>query len=213
MAAANWTQQLIATGGTSNLVLGAVYLNGITFSQAFGGDATDIPYWIKTAPDGSYLETGLCDYTHSSRTITNRRPYATLVDGTYDDTSPSPADVPVGAVISCDISAEAYEAFIQAVSDLASHVADEDNPHAVTAAQAGADPAGTAAGAVTTHESTYDHDSFLTGVPDMEVSVPGSPSATGTKGQWARSGIHYYRCVATDTWMQFVGSTSGWTNE
>ena len=41
--------------------------------------------------------------------------------------------------------------------DLTSHEGDTGNPHSVTAGQAGADPAGTAASAVGTHESTYTH--------------------------------------------------------
>lgn len=41
--------------------------------------------------------------------------------------------------------------------DLSTHEADVANPHSVTATQAGADPAGTAAAAVSAHELTYDH--------------------------------------------------------
>jgi len=45
-------------------------------------------------------------------------------------------------------------------SDLADHEADEANPHSVTAAQAGADPTGTAAAEVAAHEYEYDHDAY-----------------------------------------------------
>jgi hypothetical protein len=41
-----------------------------------------------------------------------------------------------------------------------SHLANTSNPHSVTAAQTGADPTGTAAAAVSTHESTYNHASY-----------------------------------------------------
>lgn len=42
------------------------------------------------------------------------------------------------------------------------HDARTDNPHGVTAEQAGADPTGTAAGAVVAHELSYDHDNYDT---------------------------------------------------
>jgi hypothetical protein len=47
---------------------------------------------------------------------------------------------------------------------LDAHVADLDNPHQVTAAQAGADPAGTAAALVAAHEAAFDHVTVKAGV-------------------------------------------------
>lgn len=58
------------------------------------------------------------------------------------------------------------------------HVASTSNPHSVTAAQAGADPAGTAAAAVTTHETTYDHANLPTsGQKAALVGTSGTPGA------------------------------------
>ena len=47
-------------------------------------------------------------------------------------------------------------AFNAALSQVPGHMAAKDNPHRVTAAQAGADPAGTAAGMVASHNSATD---------------------------------------------------------
>lgn len=57
---------------------------------------------------------------------------------------------------------------------LDAHVADFDNPHQVTAAQAGADPAGTAAGAVAAHEAAFDHGNIPSALP-----VPIAEGGTG----------------------------------
>jgi|GEM_PF-6140768 len=57
---------------------------------------------------------------------------------------------------------------------LDSHVADFNNPHQVTAAQAGADPAGTAAAAVDGHEATFDHTNIPSALP-----VPVAEGGTG----------------------------------
>ena len=45
-------------------------------------------------------------------------------------------------------------AFNEALKDVPGHIANKDNPHGVTAAQAGADPTGTAASAVSEHNSS-----------------------------------------------------------
>lgn len=45
-------------------------------------------------------------------------------------------------------------AFNEALKDVPGHIANKDNPHGVTAAQAGADPTGTAASAVSAHNSS-----------------------------------------------------------
>jgi hypothetical protein len=60
---------------------------------------------------------------------------------------------------------------------------------------------------------TLGTDSLIYFSADMEApTVPASPTASGTKGQWKRSGIYLYWCYATDSWMRMTGATSGWTN-
>lgn len=107
-AAANWIEQAISTGGTGNLVLGSSVNEGVTFTQAFGADQTDILYSIQSAADEKHIECGLCDYTDATGTITNRRPEATFDGSTYDNTSPSVVDVPIGAIISTPLTYQAY---------------------------------------------------------------------------------------------------------
>ncbi len=55
---------------------------------------------------------------------------------------------------------------------LAGHIDDDDNPHKVTAAQAGADPAGTASSAVTSHEEAEDpHSQYIQKVTGKGLST------------------------------------------
>lgn len=75
----------------------------------------------------------------------------------------------VGSVDGRDVSADG------AVLD--AHVANFSNPHNVTAAQAGADPAGSATAAVAAHEVTYDHNNIPTsGEKDALQGTAGLPS-------------------------------------
>lgn len=68
---------------------------------------------------------------------------------------------------------------------LDSHVADFSNPHQVTAAQAGADPAGTAAAAVDGHEAAFDHTDIPSALP-----VPVAEGGTGaTDAATARANL------------------------
>ncbi|MFP3939883.1 MAG: hypothetical protein ACLF0P_06215 [Thermoanaerobaculia bacterium] len=70
---------------------------------------------------------------------------------------------------------------------LDAHVGDFDNPHQVSAAQAGADPAGTAASAVAGHESAFDHGNIPSALP-VPVSEGGT-GATDATGARANLGI------------------------
>lgn len=68
---------------------------------------------------------------------------------------------------------------------LDAHVADLANPHQVTAAQAGADPAGTAAAQVTAHEAAFDHGNIPSALP-----VPVAEGGTGaTDAATARANL------------------------
>ena len=40
-----------------------------------------------------------------------------------------------------------------------------------------------------------------------QVAVPATASSTGTAGQWAADASHYYRCIATNTWVRAALST------
>lgn len=68
---------------------------------------------------------------------------------------------------------------------LDSHVADLANPHQVTAAQAGADPAGTAASVLAAHEAAFDHQDIPSALP-----VPVAEGGTGaTDAATARANL------------------------
>ncbi len=69
-------------------------------------------------------------------------------DGEYD--AAGTAAIEAAAEVAVHESSHNHEAF-------GAHLADTVNPHGVTAAQSGADPAGTAAAAVAGHETMYDH--------------------------------------------------------
>lgn len=79
-------------------------------------------------------------------------------DGAYDPAGT--AAIEAAAEVAVHESAHDHEAF-------GAHLADTGNPHGVTAAQAGADPAGTAAAALTDHKTHALH------VPDASTAGPG----------------------------------------
>lgn len=70
-------------------------------------------------------------------------------------------------------------------STLDAHVADFDNPHQVTAAQSGADPAGTASSVVAAHEATFDH----TNIPSSLPVAIGEGGTGATDAATARSNL------------------------
>lgn len=72
-----------------------------------------------------------------------------------------------------------------------SHIGDKNNPHEVTAAQAGADPSGTAASAVSTHNSSSSAHSalFSAKAETREYTV-----SVGTS--WTESGDYYAQTVS-----------------
>lgn len=71
-----------------------------------------------------------------------------------------------------------FGAGVNTHAQIDSHISDTSNPHATTAAQVGADPAGTAAAAVGGHEGAYDHANLPTAdEKDALVGTDGSPGA------------------------------------
>lgn len=88
-----------------------------------------------------------------------------------------------------------------AAASLATHVANTSNPHGVTAAQAGADPAGTAASAVAAHLAAYDHDAFATRLTAGSQTLYLNPNIVGGDG----SGDSEENAIAT--WEDAVAAT------
>jgi len=63
------------------------------------------------------------------------------------------------------------------------------NPHNIDAADAGADPAGTAASAVSAHESSYDHDAYDVHVASGEIHRRIDDSGYGAEDLWSAEKI------------------------
>lgn len=76
-------------------------------------------------------------------------------------------------------------------TDGEAHIASAANPHGVTASQAGADATGTAAAAVTTHESTYDHTDLHAQGTDQGLDTGGANAVTAAqaKSAYTHSGV------------------------
>lgn len=68
-------------------------------------------------------------------------------------------------------------------SNIQEHISSTSNPHGVTAAQAGADPAGTAATAVGSHESENDHALLHSNANDPTADEKAALAGTGTPSE------------------------------
>ena len=75
-------------------------------------------------------------------------------------------------------------AFNQALKDVPGHIANKDNPHGVTAAQAGADPTGTAASAVSAHNSSE------TAHSDIRTALAGKETAGAAAAVQSNLDVH-----------------------
>ena len=75
-------------------------------------------------------------------------------------------------------------AFNEALKDVPGHIANKDNPHGVTAAQAGADPTGTAASAVSAHNSS------ATAHSDIRTALAGKETAGAAAEVQSNLDIH-----------------------
>ena len=75
-------------------------------------------------------------------------------------------------------------AFNEALKDVPGHIANKDNPHGVTAAQAGADPTGTAASAVSAHNSSE------TAHSDIRTALAGKETAGAAAAVQSNLDVH-----------------------
>ena len=75
-------------------------------------------------------------------------------------------------------------AFNEALKDVPGHIANKDNPHGVTAAQAGADPTGTAASAVSAHNSS------ATAHSDIRTALAGKETAGAAAAVQSNLDVH-----------------------
>ena len=75
-------------------------------------------------------------------------------------------------------------AFNEALKDVPGHISSKDNPHGVTAAQAGADPTGTAASAVSAHNSS------ATAHSDIRTALAGKETAGAAAAVQSNLDVH-----------------------
>lgn len=96
-------------------------------------------------------------------------------------------------------------------ADLSSHIADTGNPHSVTAAQAGADPAGTAAAAIATHEAAVDpHPGYLTPAEGNAAYQPLDTQLTSLAGlSYASNALKVIRVNAGETGFELDAGGGG----
>jgi hypothetical protein len=152
MKYANGVKATTLTTGTGDVTLAAVS-GYVPFPLAFSVGDT-IPYAIRNDQNwewgvGTVQAGGVLERTTVA---------STLVAGVFTDVAPARITLTGVSEVVCAITAEDYKALNDS---LFAHTTDVANPHGVTAAQANADEAGTAAGLVSAHEATLDpHDAY-----------------------------------------------------
>ncbi len=102
----NWTRGVVTTGGTGDIVLGAV--NGYpTFNQVVGVGPY-FPYSILNA-DLTPRETGIGRMLDAN-TMRRETVYETFIAGALDNTLPAPTNVPVGAIVNTPATWQSLDA-------------------------------------------------------------------------------------------------------
>ncbi len=147
MKYANGVKATTLTTGTGDVTLAEVS-GYVPFPLAFSVGDT-IPYAIH---NGQNWEWGV-GTVQAGGVLERTTVASTLVAGVFTDVAPARITLTGVSEVVCAITAEDYRALNDS---LLAHTADVANPHGVTAAQANADPAGTAAGLVAAHEAALD---------------------------------------------------------
>lgn len=147
MKYANGVKATTLTTGTGDVTLAAVS-GYVPFPLAFSVGDT-IPYAIR---NGQNWEWGV-GTVQAGGVLERTEVVSTLVAGVFTVVAPARITLTGVSEVVCAITAEDYKALNDS---LLAHTTDVANPHGVTAAQAGADEAGTAAGLVAAHESALD---------------------------------------------------------
>lgn len=147
MKYANGVKATTLTTGTGDVTLAAVF-GYVPFPQAFSvGDR--VPYAIR---NGQNWEWGI-GTVQAGGVLERTTVASTLVAGVFTDVAPARITLTGVSEVVCAITAEDYRALNDS---LLHHTTDVANPHGVTAAQANADEAGTAAGLVAAHAAALD---------------------------------------------------------
>ncbi|QJT07476.1 hypothetical protein [Oceanidesulfovibrio marinus] len=109
-----------------------------------------------------------------------------------------------------------YDALGSATAAVAAHESRENNPHAVTAAQVGADPAGEAASQRAAHETAYDHDAYDAHLADTDnphavtAALAGAdPAGEATTQRAAHEAAYDHTLIGTGGGATDHGALSG----
>jgi hypothetical protein len=91
----NWVFQAISIGGVGDITLSTPLEGYIGINSVFNNDEE----FFYTFEDGFNKETGIARYISSSNKIARVQIFETLVNGTYDNSSPNPVNLTTAAVL------------------------------------------------------------------------------------------------------------------
>ncbi len=131
----NFVAQITDTEGTGlTLNLTGLYTDSASFAEAYNNQPAELTYSIK---NGDNKEIGIGNFNGVNQ-FDRTTVKATLVAGVYNDSNPTRINLIGQSTVKVSFNAEEF-------NDFYDHTQDTTNPHNVDAAQAGADPAGSAA--------------------------------------------------------------------
>jgi len=152
---ADWILCQTTTTGTGIVTLGTA-LDGYTDFK--GGLQSSGDVWYSLLSQNGSRECGIGTFNYTNNTLSRGTIHATLVNGVYDNTSPSPISLVGTTIVACTFNSESWKEFITEVS--------------VGTTTTGA--AGTSA--LVTNTGTHSH-------PVLNFTIPkGDTGATGAKG-------------------------------
>lgn len=106
---ADWVMCRTTTVGTGVITLGAA-LSGYTDFKGGLQESSETYYSILT--QSGDREVGLGNFDYSANTLTRSTVQATLVNGVFDNTSPSPINLVGTSIVACTFNAESWKEFI-----------------------------------------------------------------------------------------------------
>lgn len=178
---ADWILCQTTTTGTGIVTLGTA-LDGYTDFK--GGLQSSGDVWYSLLSQNGSRECGIGTFNYTNNTLSRGTIHATLVNGVYDNTSPSPISLVGTTIVACTFNSESWKEFITDVS--------------VGTTTTGA--AGSSASV--TNSGTHSH-------PVLNFTIPkGDTGATGAKGDTGNAATVAVGTVTTGA----AGSSATITN-
>ena len=158
----NWVVESASTIGTGDILLTGAQIGFTSFVSAV--PAGEVWYVIE---DSNQKEAGIGVF-NGANTITRNNVMATLVNGQYNDVTPTPINLSGLALVACTFNSQAYR-------DLFNHTINQSNPHIVQASQITYDPTGDPTSSATNvQDAMADHsDSIEQRVASMSGVITG----------------------------------------